>query len=393
MYIERRLTPLLQKAAKQFPVISLTGPRQSGKTTLVKKTFPHMAYVSFEDPDTRAYAMHDPRGFFATYANGVIIDEVQRIPDIFSYIQGIVDLHKKPGEFILTGSQNFLLLESITQSLAGRAAIYTLLPLSIAELSLRQEEGYMNYLYKGMFPRLYDSSIEPHEWYANYIATYVERDVRLIKNITDLHVFQQFLKICAGRTGQLLNLSSIANDCGITHNTAKAWLSVLEASHLVYLLRPSHKNFRKRLIKMPKLYVIDPGLLCSLLEIRHVSHLETHPLRGSLFESFIISEFLKYYLNQGLRPPLSFWRDKTGHEIDCIIEADKERYAIEIKAAQTITDKFFAQLEYFSHLSKHEQYKNAIVYGGDQHQQRAQGEVVPWTQATKLFKTDFFPNT
>ncbi|MBI4268610.1 ATP-binding protein [Candidatus Uhrbacteria bacterium] len=384
MFIDRYLGKKLLEAAEQFPVVSVTGPRQSGKTTLVKKIFSGKAYVSLEDPDMRHYASSDPRGFLAEYSGGVIIDEAQRVPDLFSYIQGVVDAHKKPGEFILTGSQNFLLLESISQSLAGRASLHTLLPLSIAELSVESAVDYAPYLYKGFYPRLYEAPVKPRDWYANYIATYVERDVRNIKNITDLSVFHQFLKVCAGRSGQLLNLSSIAIDCGITHNTARSWLSILEASHLVYLLRPSHKNFRKRLVKMPKLYFIDPGLLCSLLEIEHAGQIETHPLRGFLFESLIISELLKRFLHHGTRPALSFWRDKSGHEIDCIVEKDAIVDAVEIKAGRTVNDDFFSNLDYFSRLAPAGHCRKFVVYGGTTRQQRSRGDAVPWARAADI---------
>ncbi len=278
------------------------------------------------------------------------------------------------------------MLERITQSLAGRVAINTLLPFSISELrtTLPTDDDYIPHLFKGFFPRIYTPEIQPHDWYANYITTYIERDVRQIKNITNLHTFQQFLKVCAGRTGQLLNLSSIALDCGITHNTAKAWLSILEASHLVFLLRPSQKSFRKRLVKMPKLYIIDPGLLCSLLEIEAAAQIESHPLRGNIFESCIIIELLKYCLYHGIRPTLSFWRDKIGHEVDCLFEKKKELYAIEIKAGRTIANDFFSNLDYFSRLSSTTLRNKVLIYGGRYRQKREQGSVIPWSEATRF---------
>ncbi len=323
--ITRVISDKLKSLYRKFPVVSVVGPRQSGKTTLVKNVFPRLKYVSLEELDNREFALRDPRGFLSTYDNGAIIDEAQRVPDLFSYIQTEVDKKDSPGQFILTGSQNILLHENVSQTLAGRVAILRLLPFSLEELKNTPYGSWQSdrYIYTGFYPRIYDKKINPADWYPNYIQTYVEKDVRLMKNISDLNTFQKFIKLCAGRTGQILNLSSLGNECGITHNTAKSWLSILEAGYIIFLLKPYHKNFNKRLIKMPKLYFYDTGLACFLLGIQNTSQLATHYLRGSLFESFVLSELIKERFNKGIEPNCYYWRDKTGNEIDCVIETGK----------------------------------------------------------------------
>ena len=390
MYIPRTLAKKLQKASGKYPVIALVGPRQSGKTTLVKREFPDRRYVSLEDPDTHTFAQDDPRGFLVTYAKeGVIIDEAQRVPELFSYIQGIVDTQKRPGHFILTGSQNFLLHEKVSQSLAGRVAIFTLLPLSLEELADTEylTNDYHDVVFSGMYPRLFDTpTLDPHEWHTNYIQTYIERDVRLLKHISNLGVFQHFVKLCAGRTGQLLNVSSLANDVGITHNTARSWIGVLEASFIVFQLQPYHKNFNKRLVKSPKLYFYDPGLAASLLGIATAPQLRTHHLKGELFESFIISELVKHRTNQGERSNVFFLRDKTGHEIDAIIENGDELTALEIKSGITVTDDFFKNLFYWQKLTASSQPASFVVYGGSEHQERKRGRAVGWKQVHKVLE-------
>jgi len=302
--IQRTITKKLLQLAGLFPVVSVTGPRQSGKTTLVRSTFPDYKYVTLEDPDTRMIALNDPRKFLQSHKKGIIIDEAQRAPELFSYIQGIVDQTNKEGEFILTGSQNFLLLEKISQSLAGRVAILKLLPFSLAEI---QQAGLNTnnvdkLIFDGLYPRLYDKKISPVDFYPFYIQTYVERDVKLIKNITNQSAFVKFMKMCAGRTGQLLNISELANSCGITQVTVNSWLSILQASFIIYFLQPHHKNFNKRLVKMPKLYFYDTGLACSLLGIKEKEQLPLHFAYGSLFENFIINEIIKHTLNKGEIP-------------------------------------------------------------------------------------------
>lgn len=377
----------LKALASKFPVVSVIGPRQSGKTTLVRNVFADMDYVSLEDLDTREFAVTDPRGFLATHGKGAIIDEAQRAPGLFSYIQTAVDKTSKMGQFILTGSQNILLAENLSQTLSGRVAILRLLPFSIAEL---KETGYNlhtleEYMFTGFYPRIYDKRISPVDWYPNYIQTYVERDVRLIKNISDLNAFQKFVKMCAGRTGQCLNLSSLGNDCGITHNTAKAWLSILEATYLVFLIRPYYKNLSKRLIKMPKLYFHDTGLACSLLGIQTTSQLDTHYLKGSLFESFVLSEIIKDRFNRGFEPNCFYWRDKTGNEIDCIIEIGNSVLSVEIKAGKTISEDFFAGLIYWSKLTGQEGKNAYLIYGGNDDQKRKHATVLSWMNIASIF--------
>ncbi|EKD45902.1 MAG: hypothetical protein ACD_69C00081G0002 [uncultured bacterium] len=384
--IARSLEAKLKQLAKKMPAIAVIGPRQSGKTTLVRKVFPDKPYVSLEDLDVREFAETDPRGFLVQYRAGAIFDEVQRVPSLLSYLQTIIDERKNNGRFILTGSHNYLLQQHVSQTLAGRVAMLTLLPLSIEELdqATAKAQTLEQYLFSGCYPRIYDQKLDPTKWYQDYIQTYIERDVRLIKNISDLHIFQKFIKLCAGRIGQILNLSSLANDCGITHNTAKAWLSVLESSYLVFLLQPHHKNFSKRLIKMPKLYFYDTGLACALLNITSLSQLKTHYLYGSLFESFVISELMKERFNTGLQSNCYYWRDRLGHEIDCILEHGEKLIPIEIKSGKTINPDYFKGIQYWTTLAKLSSNQGYIVYGGTQSQQRQQGHVVSWKDMTQL---------
>jgi uncharacterized protein len=314
--IDRKISQHILRLAQSYPIVSLTGPRQSGKTTLVKKLFSEKyRYISLEDLDLRRFANEDPRGFLENYREYVIFDEIQNAPGLFSYLQGVVDEDNLPGQFILTGSQNFLLLEKISQSLAGRSAIVHLLPLELSELEsaktplLSLEET----LIKGFYPRLYEKTIPAQEWHTNYLKTYIERDIRQIKNIHDLGTFQLFLKMCASRTGQLLDLTSLGNDCGISHNTAKAWLNILEASFIIFFLRPHFKNYNKRLVKSPKIYFYDTGLLCSLLDINSADQLRTHYLRGGIFECFVIAELKKKQFHQVLSSNLYFWKRSRLH--------------------------------------------------------------------------------
>lgn len=384
--IKRILSKKLLALAKSVPVVAVLGPRQSGKTTLVKGIFRNKPYVSMEDPDTREFAATDPRKFLSSYSNGAIIDEAQRVPVLFSYIQTLVDTSGKPGMFVLTGSQNYLLQEKISQSLAGRVAILRLLPFSLEELrdTPHNYSAYEKYIYKGFYPRVYAQNIKPYDWYKNYIQTYIERDVRMIKNIPDLSSFQKFVKMCAGRIGQILNLSALGNDCGITHNTAKAWLSVLESSYIAFLLKPHHQNFHKRLIKMPKLYFYDSGLACSLLGIETAAQVETHPLKGPLFENMIISEIIKHRENQGLEPNCYFWRSKEGHEIDCLLETNGKLIPVEIKAGATISSDYFKNIKYWNTLSRNESDSSYVIYGGDTDQIRSDGNILGWKNLNKL---------
>ena len=395
--IKRTLESKLKKAVTQYPVVTLTGPRQSGKTTLVRSAFPKYDYISLEDPDQSSYALEDPRGFLKQFPGKTILDEAQRAPALFSYIQTVVDLERVSGRFILTGSQNFLLLQKISQSLAGRCAVLHLFPFSLSELERRKpfplsqlgrelprterysQRDVMEVLFSGFYPRIHDKGLDPRDWLANYYRTYVERDIREIINIGDLESFGRFIRLCAGRNGQLLNLSSLANDCSVTHTTVKRWISILEASFLTILLRPHYQNFSKRLIKSPKIYFLDTGLLCFLLRIRSPADLRLHALRGSIFESFVISEFLKNALNRGEESDIYFWRDSAGHEIDVILEKGRELIPVEIKSGQTVVEDFFSGIAYWRNLTGEPKGRSAIVYGGDRSYRRRGSTVYSWS--------------
>lgn len=370
----RTLRPYLEKAFTNYPIVSVLGPRQSGKTTLTRQTFPHLPYVSLEDPDNRLFASQDPRGFLDTYGEGAIIDEAQNVPDLFSYLQSHVDGKGKNGLFVLSGSQNFLLMEKITQSLAGRVALFTLLPLSIEELG--DKESANSHLHKGGYPRLHQHNLDASEYFSNYVMTYLERDVRQIKNILDMSRFERFIRLCAGRVGQILNYSSLATEAGLSQETVKSWLSLLEASYIIQILRPHHRNFNKRLTKTPKLYFTDTGLACYLLGIRTVDQIDLHPLRGNIFENFVISEIDKFFLNHNQRPNLFFWQDQSHHEIDCIIEQGQNLLPVEIKSGKTLHHSFFDQLNNWKKISG--QQDSLLIYGGDIEQQRTGCKVLPW---------------
>jgi hypothetical protein len=393
--IFRHLSEHLRQSAAQFPVVSVTGPRQSGKTTLVRSVFPDYNYVSLEMPDQRSFAVEDPRGFFSQFSGPIILDEVQRVPDLFSYIQVFSDERNQPGYYILTGSHNFLLMEQISQTLAGRCAVLHLLPFSLTELVHREpvriealesapdelappSMGLEQMLFTGFYPRIHDKGLSPYQWLNSYYLTYLERDVRNVLKVGDLESFGRFILLCAGRSGQLLNLSGLAGDCGITHTTAKRWLSILEASFLVLLLRPHFRNFGKRLVKSPKLYFLDTGLLCHLLRLQSAQDLHYHSLRGSIFESFVISELYKYYYHRGQRPPLYFWRDAAGHEIDVLIDMGEHQIPIEIKSAKTVVSDFFAPLTYWRRLASHPDSPAVLIYGGDSAMKRQDALVLPW---------------
>lgn len=396
---KRTLSGKLSALAKEFPVVSIMGPRQSGKTTLSKKVFEDHDYVSLEEPDEREFALADPKGFLRRFSGGVILDEVQRTPDLLSYIQGIVDRENIPGRFILTGSQQFHVMEKVSQTLAGRTAIVYLLPLSLNELlgqptpdpyeidilpekKKRPPFSLEDILYKGLYPRIHDRGLEPHEWLSAYYRTYVERDVRDVANIGNLDAFQRFVRLCAGRTGQLLNLSSLSSDCGISHTTARHWISILQAGFIIQLLPPHHENFSKRIIKSPKIYFLDTGILCYLLRIREPEDIPVHPMKGAIFENFVFSEIYKAFAHRGELPPLYFWRDRTGHEVDIVIDTGKRLVPVEIKSSETIDSSFFDGLRYYSFLGVPVSKTGVLVHGGDALYQRENFTVRPWFQCS-----------
>lgn len=364
--IPRAVEKSIHTLLKGFPVVTITGPRQSGKTTLARAVFSEKPYLSLEDPDIRLIAAEDPRSFLDRFPDGGIIDEVQRVPELLSYLQTWVDATGRMGRFILTGSQQFSLLSGISQSLAGRTAFIELLPFSIGEMSGAGilPDSLDKVLFNGGYPPLYDRELQPGTWFPAYVTSYVERDVRQLINIQDLESFQRFVRLCAGRSGQILNLSSLATDCSITHNTAKSWISVLEASYILFLLRPHHENFSKRLIKSPKMYFYDTGLLCWLLGIRSADQLASHPLRGSIFETMIVSELKKGSFNRGEKPQLYFWRDSNGNEIDVINDRGIQLQPIEIKSGQTVNRDFFKGLERWTALAGDKAVSPALIYGG-----------------------------
>lgn len=370
--------------ARKWPSITLTGPRQSGKTTLCRALFPQHPYATLEAPEVRAFALEDPRAFLAQFPEGAILDEVHRAPDLLSYLQGIIDENPAPGRWILTGSQNLSLLESVSQSLAGRTALYKLFPLTRGETIRfpQHPETLYGSLFAGSYPRIFDSNLDPVDWLSSYLATYVERDVRMISNVGDLATFQRFVELCAGRTAQLLNYSALADDCGITQPTAKAWLGVLEASFLVFRLPAFHANIRKRLVKMSKLHFYDTGLVCWLLGIRDPEQLHTHPLRGPIFETWVASEITKRRANQGETRGLSFYRDRNGAEVDLVVEHAPDLTLVEAKSAATASSNLMQGAKRVrSHLSRATgRCSVVVVYAGDQLQRRGTDWLVPWSE-------------
>lgn len=378
-YIPRNAESALKRLACGYPLLVVTGPRQSGKSTLVRHAFPAHPYVSLEDLDQREFAQTDPRGFLSRFSEGAILDEAQRCPELFSYLQTHVDKRQRPGEFILTGSQQFGLLSGITQSLAGRAALLTLLPMAYDELRRAEKvsRDLDKTLFDGAFPPIFDRDLEPHIWHGNYARAYLERDVRQLIKVRDLIGFRHFLKLCAGRTGQFLNLSSLAGDCGVMHDTARAWISVLEASYIVHLLPPHHRNFNKRLVKTPKLYFLDTGLAAWLLGIQNSQQLNTHVQRGALFETWVVGELLKARYNAGETSNLYFWRDRSGHEIDLLIDHGSRLSPLEIKAGQTTNKDYFKGLDFWRTLAG-DAARAWLVYGGSARQTRSDVTVLPW---------------
>ena len=381
--IPRKLTKTLQRLATSFPVITVTGPRQSGKTTLVRDLFSDKPYVSLEDPSERLFAEEDPKGFLARFEKGAIFDEAQRWPDLFSYLQGMVDEDREVGRFILTGSQQFGLLAGVSQSLAGRAGVTRLLPLAAPEVPTLASSSLNSTMITGGYPALHAQKINAQDWFASYIATYVERDVRQLVNVQDLSTFQRFLRLCAGRTGSLLNLNSLAGEAGVTNKVAQAWMSVLQSSDLVYLLPPYHKNFGKRLVKTPKLYFVDTGLACWLLGIRSEEVLALHPLRGSLFETWVIGEALKTRYNAGEAADLYFWRDNNGVEADLVYEKDGKLQPIEIKSGATVTSDYIRAGQKAAKFAGDEALTPWLVHGGGDNYERSGVDVIGWREFTK----------
>lgn len=372
----------LRELAKGYPVLALTGPRQSGKTTLARTVFSSHPYVSLENPVQREFAQSDPQGFLNKYGEGAIIDEVQRCPELFAWLQEVVDEHRRPAHFILTGSQQFGLLSGITQSLAGRVAMLNLLPFSASELRRADllPTSIDEALCKGSYPPIYDRNLDPSVWYSNYVQTYIERDVRQLINVRDLGQFQRFLRLCAGRTGQLLNLSALGDDADLSHNTAREWISVLEASFIIHRLPPHHRNFNKRLVKTPKLYFHDAGLAAWLLGIESPAQLSTHPQRGALFETWVVAEYLKRRLNTARPSNLSFWRDRSGHEVDLLVELDGRLTAIEIKSGATPSPDAMRGLEKWRQIAGEDAGRPCLVYGGAEAQDRSNVDVRPWRE-------------
>ena len=375
--IDRQLEKELHLLKSEFPIVAILGPRQSGKTTISQKVFPDYEYVTLEDIDHREFAQNDPRGFLDRYKEKVILDEIQRVPLLMSYLQSHVDKMKENGKIIITGSHNFLLMEQISQSLAGRVGITKLFPFSYKELA-ETENDINEIIYKGSYPRIYDQGIRPEVFYKNYISTYIEKDIRQIKQIAKIDDFLKFIKILAGRTGQELNTNSISDECGVSHNTIKEWISVLEASFIVYRLRPFHKNYNKRIVKNPKIYFTDTGLVCSLLGIRKKEELEYHFLKGSLFETYVVNEFIKYNFNFGEKFDLYFWRDNHKKEIDIIMDLGSRQKVFEVKSSKTVQEKFFDTLKYWHSLSETELENLYLIYGGEENHRRNGMNVLSW---------------
>lgn len=383
--ISRQAENEVRNLAQQFKAVAVVGPRQSGKTTLVSKVFENKPYVNLENPDQRNYALEDPRGFLSLYPDGAVLDEVQRVPELFSYLQQILDESTANGKYILTGSNNFLLQEKISQSLAGRVGYLFLLPLSIEEIGTSGLD-YNELIFKGTYPALYhelNKQADPSKYYANYIRTYVERDVRLIKNITDLYAFERLLRLCAGRIGQLLNMSSLAIEVGVDIKTIGSWISILETSFILFRLQPHHKNFNKRIVKMPKLYFYDTGVATALLGVENPTQLMYHPLRGSLFENLVILEILKKRYNMGKQGNLFFWRDNVGNEIDLIIQTSLQALPVEIKSGLTVTDEFFKGIRFWHKLNQKQ--PSFVVYAGNDKQKRSENiSVLPLSDMKEL---------
>lgn len=380
--IPRKLSETVLKFAGKYPVISVTGPRQSGKTTLVKSLFPKHKYISLENPETRSIALSDPKSLFDPKDQLMILDEIQYVPELLSYIQVISDETKIHGQFILTGSQSLILSEKISQTLAGRTAILKLLPFSLSEISkLKQVKdfSYEDFIFKGFYPRTYDEDISPEEFYPFYLETYVQRDVRVIRNVRDLNTFTNFVRLCAGRTGQLLDYSSLAKDIGVSVHTIKGWISILEAGFIVFQLYPYYKNFGKRMIKAPKLYFTDPGLAAFLLGIKNAEQVKTHYLKGSLFENLVVLELLKQRFNHGLPQDLWFFRDSNRNEVDVVAENEQLQW-IEIKSTRTFSPDFLSAFRFLDKNPDTQIGNKTIIYGGDESFTHKEVKIQSWRE-------------
>ena len=384
--IDREITSSLLKLFRQYPFVTVTGPRQSGKTTLCRTALPDLPYVNLEAPDQRAFAESDPRGFLSRLDGGAVIDEVQHVPALLSYLQVIADDARRNGLFALTGSEQLRLSDAIGQSLAGRTALLRLLPFTAAERRRAGASvGIDDMLYTGFYPRIHDQGLDPAQALGDYFETYVERDVRRLGEVNNLSSFRRFVRLCAGRVGQLLNLSSLGADAGVSHTTARKWLSVLEAGYVVFLLQPFHANIRKRLVKSPKLYFYDVGLASYLVGIERAAQIATHPLRGALFENAVVAETLKFRFNRGLRPNVSFFRDSRGLECDLLYETGRGIAAIEIKAGATVASDYFTSLNRVAELLP-DVSSRAVVYGGAESQSRTDAEVVPFDEFSSVLE-------
>lgn len=384
---DRTIEPALKNLVRKYPVVTITGPRQSGKTVLCRKAFPDKPYVNLEDPESRRFAQQDPRGFLRGLPGGAVLDEIQRAPELMSYIQPLVDSDPAPGRFVLTGSQQFNVREALSQSLAGRTGLLTLLPFDCEEirpyLDLRRTDRV---LLHGFYPRLHHMEIHPEQALGDYFETYVQRDVRQLLQIRQAAVFEKFVRLCAGRIGQLLNLQGLANETGVSHTTARDWISILEASYIVLQLPPWHANVSKRLIKTPKIYFWDVGLAAYLLGLNEENQVARDPLRGSLFENMVVTEMFKQYYHRGVRPRLCFFRDRTGNEVDLVVERGRELALIEIKSGQTVNEHFFRGLKRFSSIAGERIRGGGVLYGGLEHQRRSDWEVWPVQALGSLYQ-------
>jgi predicted AAA+ superfamily ATPase len=386
--IARQIGSKILDHVKKMPVLAITGPRQSGKTTLVKHLFPAYQYLNLENPVEREFAETDPIGFLKNHSKGLILDEIQNAPALFSFIQTIVDDKGEQGKFILTGSNNFLLLEKITQSLAGRVTIFHLLPFSLGELSAGRIsfKQYEEILWKGFYPRLHDKKLMPSDIYPSYIQSYIERDLRKLINVKNLNQFQRFLSLCSGRIGQIVNFSSISAETGVDYKTIQNWLSILETSYIVYTLPAWYKNFNKRITKSPKLYFYDTGIACYLLGINSPENLDIHFAKGALFENMIMNEIRKSYYNSNVSPRMYYWRENNGVEIDLIIDKGNKFIPIEIKSGRTVNKEFFKNLLAINKLGKHKIEDSFLIYGGDEDQGRSDISVRSWKNLPDIVK-------